>query len=143
MSLLEYFKIQMQNRIQGISFQPNDTAGDRLRTIFQSQLQAFTDKPAIVSVIFAESIFHFDKSLSNKVAEIMDIMQDYVQKNISKGQESGKYNKLIGASTLTTIIIGGMRMTVLKWKLSGNKSNLIKDGKTVLDGILKMIEINK
>lgn len=143
LSLLEYFKIQMQNRIQGISFQPNDTAGDRLRTIFQSQLQAFTDKPAIVSVIFAESIFHFDKSLSNKVAEIMDIMQDYVQKNISKGQESGQYNKLIGASTLTTIIIGGMRMTVLKWKLSGNKSNLIKDGKTVLDGILKMIEINK
>jgi hypothetical protein len=33
-----------------------------------------------------------------------------------------------------------MRMTVLKWKLSGHKSNLVKDGKTVLDGILKMIE---
>jgi hypothetical protein len=95
-----------------------------------------------VSVIFAESIFHFDESLSNKVAEIMDMMQEYVKANITKGQEKGQYNKLIGASTLTTIIIGGMRMTVLKWKLSGHKSNLVKDGKTVLDGILKMIEKN-
>jgi len=30
----------------------------------------------------------------------------------------------------------------LNWKLSGHKSNLVKDGKTVLDGILKMIEKN-
>ena len=142
LSLLEYFKKDMKNRIQSISFKPTDTSADELRAIFNSQLQTFTNKPAIVSVIFAESIFHFDESLSNKVAEIMDMMQEYVKANITKGQEKGQYNKLIGASTLTTIIIGGMRMTVLKWKLSGHKSNLVKDGKTVLDGILKMIEKN-
>jgi len=33
-------------------------------------------------------------------------------------------------------------MAVLKWKLSGHKSNLVKDGKAVLEGILKMIERN-
>src|SRR5699024_8288106 len=68
LSLLAYFKSEMKNRIQSISFEPNDTEGDKLRTIFNSQLQTFTDKPAIVSVIFAESIFHFDDSLSNKVS---------------------------------------------------------------------------
>ena len=140
LSLLEYFKTEMKTRIQSISFKPTDTAGDKLRAIFNSQLQTFTNKPAIVSVIFAESIFHFDESLSNKVSEIMDMMQAYVNTNIEEGQKTGAYNKLIGASTRTTIIIGGMRMTVLKWKLSGHKSNLVKDGKTVLEGILKMIE---
>ncbi|HRP31372.1 MAG TPA: TetR/AcrR family transcriptional regulator [Agriterribacter sp.] len=140
LSLLEYFKAEMQNRIQSIPFKKEDTYAERLRLIFNSQLQTFTNKPAIVSVIFAESIFHFDESLSSKVAEIMDMMQDYVKANITKGQEAGQYNKLIGASTLTTIIIGGMRMTVLKWKLSKHKSNLVKDGKTILDGMLKMIE---
>ncbi|MCC7524529.1 MAG: TetR/AcrR family transcriptional regulator [Chitinophagaceae bacterium] len=140
LSLLEYFKAEMQNRIQFIPFKKEDTYAERLRLIFNSQLQTFTNKPAIVSVIFAESIFHFDESLSSKVAEIMDMMQDYVKANITKGQEAGQYNKLIGASTLTTIIIGGMRMTVLKWKLSKHKSNLVKDGKTILDGMLKMIE---
>jgi hypothetical protein len=36
--------------------------------------------------------------------------------------------------------MGGMRITVLKWKLSGHQSDLVKDGRKVLDGILKMVE---
>lgn len=140
-SLLEYFKTEMENRIQSIPFKASTNEADKLRAIFNSQLQTFVNKPAIVSVIFAESIFHYEENLSNKVSEIMDMMQNYVKNNIKQGQESGQYNKLMGASTLTTILIGGIRMTVLKWKLSGHKSDLIKDGKAVLDGILKMIEI--
>ncbi|MGB3116677.1 MAG: TetR/AcrR family transcriptional regulator C-terminal domain-containing protein, partial [Ferruginibacter sp.] len=69
-------------------------------------------------------------------------MQEYVSSNIKKGQEAGQYSKLINAPILTTIIIGGIRMTVLKWKISGHKSNLVKDGKAVLEGILKMVEKN-
>jgi len=142
LSLLEYFKAEMKSRINGISHKPDATAGDVLRAIFNSQLQAFTNKPAIVSVIFAESIFHFDAALSIKVSEIMDLMQEYVCSNIKKDQETGQYSKLINVPILTTIIIGGIRMTVLKWKISGHKSNLVKDGKAVLEGILKMIEKN-
>ncbi|WP_017258285.1 TetR/AcrR family transcriptional regulator [Pedobacter arcticus] len=140
LGLLNYFIAEMKNRIQGIAMNPNNTEGNNLRAIFNSQLLAFTNKPAIVSVIFAESIFHFDDGLSAKVAEIMDLMHKYVSDNIKSGQESGKYSKLIGVSTLTTIIIGSIRLTVLKWKLSGHKSNLLKEGNAVLDGILKMIE---
>lgn len=140
LSLLEYFKVEMKTRIQSISLKPTDTAADELIAIFNSQLQTFTKKPAIVSVIFAEGIFHFDESLSKKVAEILDMMQDFVKTNITKGQEKGQYTELIDSSTLTTIITGAIRMTILKWKLSGHKSNLIKEGRTVLEGILKMIE---
>ena len=139
-SLLEYFKSEMSNRIQSLPFKPSDSESDKLRAIFNSQLKTFVNKPAIVSVIFAESIFHYEENLSLKVVEIMDMMQDVVKANIKKGQELEQYNKLISASTLTTILMGGIRMTVLKWKLSGHKSNLVKEGKAVLDGILKMIE---
>lgn len=139
-SLLEYFKTEMENRIQSILLKTTTSEADKLRAIFNSQLQTFVQKPAIVSVIFAESIFHYEENLSNKVSEIMDMMQNYVKSNIKQGQENGQYNKLMGASTLTTILIGAIRMTVLKWKLSGHKSDLIKDGKAVLGGILKMIE---
>lgn len=139
-SLLEYFKTEMESRIQSIPFKPSTSEADKLRAIFNSQLKTFVNKPAIVSVIFAESIFHYEENLSNKVSEIMDMMQNYVKNNIKLGQENGQYNNLIGASTLTTILIGGMRMTVLKWKLTGHKSDLLKDGKAVLEAILKMIE---
>lgn len=138
-SLLEYFKKDMESRIQSLTFKTASTEADKLRAIFNSQLQTFLKKPAIVSVIFAESIFHFEENLSRKVSEIMEMMQNIVLNNIREGQSKGQYNKLISASILTTILIGGMRMTVLKWKLSGYKTDLIKEGKAVLEGILKMI----
>lgn len=140
LGLLNYFTLQLKSRINNISTLTDEKSGDKLRAIFNSQLQTFSEKPAIVSVIFAESIFRFDKKLSDKVTEIMDLMHNYVKENIKNGQEAGDYGKLINASTLTTIIVGGMRMAVLKWKISGNKSNLLKDGTAVLEGILKMIE---
>ncbi|UCA61728.1 hypothetical protein KB553_09385 [Chryseobacterium rhizoplanae] len=130
----------MKNRISSISVKSDATAGDELKAIFHSQLKTFTNKPAIVSVIFAESIFHYDEGLTKKVSEIMDLMHQYVKANTEKGQKTGQYSKLIGVSTLTTIILGGMRMTVLKWKISGHKSDLMKDGTAVLEGILKMLE---
>ena len=43
LSLLEYFKTEMKNRIQSIPSPPNETEGDRLRAIFNSQLQTFTN----------------------------------------------------------------------------------------------------
>lgn len=140
LSLLNYFIAEMKNRIKSLAKNPDDSAADELRDIFKSQLQAFTNKPSIVSVIFAESIFHFDEDLRIKVTEIMDLMQNYVSANIKKGQVNGEYEKLINASTLTTIVIGGIRLTVLKWKVSGHRTNLLKDGKAVIDGVLKMIE---
>lgn len=143
LGLLNYFIAEMENRVKGILSFPDVKTGDELRAIFHSQLQTFSNKPAIVSVIFAESIFHFDKDLSSKVSEVRDLMQQYVSANIAKGQQSGQYDKMLDASTLSTIILGGIRLTVLKWKLSGHTSNLEKDGKAVLEGILKMIEINK
>ncbi|MCZ2459732.1 MAG: TetR/AcrR family transcriptional regulator [Chitinophagales bacterium] len=142
LGLLTYFIAEMKTRMAGVLSEPHETAGDELRTLFSSQLEAFTKKPAIVSVIFSESIFHFNKELSKKVSEIMDLMQQFVSKNISSGQNKGQYSKLIAPGALATIIIGGMRLTVLKWKMSGHKSNLINDGKAVLEGVLKMIEKN-
>jgi len=140
LGMLEYFKLEMKNRLSSVAVNENKTAGMDLRLIFQSQLQAFAAKPSIVSVIFAEGIFQFDEYLSGKVKEIMGLMHDYVKANIQKGQETGDYTNLIAASVLTTIITGGMRMAVLKWRLSGHKANLVKDGMAVLNGILKMIE---
>ncbi len=143
LGLLNYFITGIKTRINSIPTTPDKTAGDELRAIFKSQLQTFTDKPAIVSVIFAESIFHYDEGLSYKVSEIMDLMHQYVNANIEKGQKAGQYSTLISVSTLTAIILGGIRITTLKWKISGHKSDLMKDGKAVLEGILKMIEKNK
>lgn len=137
LTLLEYFKQQLQQRI--LLIDKNSSAKAALQQIFAQQFQTFTANPAIVSVIFAESIFQFNPELSQKVNEIMAVMTETVESNIILGQKQGEYRSTLGAKTTGTIITGAMRMMVLKWKLSKHKSDLNQDGQAVLDGLFKLL----
>lgn len=140
LGLLTYFIEEMKGRLDFILSNKNRTPSELLNDLFDSQLRTFVQRPSVVSVIFSESIFQFNKELSSTVSSMMELMQDHIEGIVKKGQANGSFSKLVGVSTTTTIIMGGMRITVLKWKLSGHKSDLIKDGNKVLNGILKMIE---
>lgn len=140
LGLLTYFMQEMSQRVMDIISKEGKTPVERLRGVFSSQLKAFTQKPAIVSVIFSEGIFRFNKKLSSTVSDLMDMMHDLIDSIIKEGQDDGSISNLVGHSTLATIILGSMRITVLKWKISGHTSDLIKDGNSVLNGILKLIQ---
>jgi len=130
----------MEVRIRKIISNNEKPPSEIIKQIFKSQLDTFAQNPAIVSVIFSEGIFQFNKELSDKISTMMTVMQNNISTLIGRGLESGTYGKLLGADSITTIIMGSMRMVVLKWKLSGNTSDLTNDGKKILTGILKMIE---
>lgn len=140
LGLINYFMLDMKSRIGEILIQESKTSGELLRQLFASQLNNFVKNPAICSVIFSEGIFQFNKDLSNQLSKMMDLMQQNIENLIEKGQNKGEFGTLLSKEAITTIIMGSMRMVVLKWKLSGNKSNLVKDGTLVLNGLLKMIE---
>jgi TetR/AcrR family fatty acid metabolism transcriptional regulator len=140
LGLLTYFIEEMKGRLDVILSNKDRSPSELLKDLFDSQLKTFVQKPSVVSVIFSESIFQFNKELSSTVSSMMELMQNHIESIVKKGQANGSFSKMVGVSTTTTIIMGGMRITVLKWKLSGHKSDLIKDGTKVLNGILKMIE---
>lgn len=142
LGLLTYFIEEMKVRLALILTNKDRSPSELLIALFDSQLKTFVAKPSIVSVIFSESIFQFNKELSSTVSSMMELMQNHIEGIIKKGQSEGSFSKIVGVSTTTTIIMGGMRITVLKWKLSGHKSDLIKDGNKVLNGILKMLQNN-
>lgn len=142
LGLLTYFIEEMKGRLDFILSNKNRTPSELLNDLFDSQLRIFVQRPSVVSVIFSESIFQFNKELSATVSSMMELMQKHIESIVKKGQDNGSFSKMVGVSTTTTIIMGGMRITVLKWKLSGHKSDLIKDGNKVLNGILKMVETN-
>lgn len=143
LGLLTYFIDNMKERLEVILSKNKSSASELLKEIFESQLNTFIKKPSVVSVIFSESIFQFNKELSNTVSAMMELMQNHIEGIVKKGQANETFTKAVGVSTTATIIMGGMRITVLKWKLTGHKSDLIKDGSKVLNGILKMIEIKQ
>lgn len=140
LGMLSYFIIGMKEKINSIIQDEKNSPSAVIKAIFNNQLNTFIKNPAIVSVIFSEGIFQFNGTLSNKLSEMMDLMHKKISTLIKKGQDEGSFNKLLSPNITTTMIMGSMRMVVLKWKLSGNKSNLVKDGQAMLNGILKMIE---
>lgn len=140
LKLLSYYIVEMSERIAKIIAEQEKSPSELLKKIFTSQLNSFIEKPAIIGVIFSEGIFQFNKELSDKLSAMMALMHENINSLIVRGQNEGVYGKLLGSETITTIIMGSMRMVVLKWKITGNKSNLAKDGKNILDGLLKMIE---
>lgn len=142
LGLLTYFIEEMKGRLDVILSNKDRSPSELLKDLFDSQFKTFVQKPSVVSVIFSESIFQFNKELSSTVSSMMELMQNHIETIVKKGQANGSFSKIVGVSTTTTIIMGGMRITVLKWKLSGHKSDLIKDGNKVLNGILKMVETN-
>lgn len=139
LGLLNYFILGMKERIEALMQDTNLSSTELLKVLFTTQLNTIKNNPAIVSVIFSEGIFQFNRALSDKVASLMKLMQSNIENVIKKGQDEGEFNTLLGVSVTTTIVTGSMRMVVLKWKLSGHKSNLIKDGTAVINGLLKMI----
>lgn len=142
LGLLDYFMWEMKERVARIAADENKLSSELLKEIFISQLETFAKKPAIVSVIFSEGIFQFNKGLMKKVSGMMEMMKLQIEDIVRKGQQDGSIRDFAGPSVITTIIMGSMRMAVLKWKLLGNKSDLVKEGSSVLNGVLKMIEKN-
>lgn len=139
LGVLNYFIFKMNNRLNGIMSEEYDSSSAQLQALFVSQLNAFEENPSIISVVFSEGIFQFNKQLTARVSDMMDVMQSKIELIIQNGQENNEFNKLVGVKSTTTIIMGSMRLIVLKWKLSGHQSNLIKDGNKVLTGLLKML----
>lgn len=138
-ALLRYSILEMRQRIEVIRSNDELNPIEKIVGVFNSQLESFVAKPAIVSVIFSEGIFQFNKELSGILKEMMDMMHAYISQLVEQGQEQNRIRKAIGSETQTTIIMGSMRFTVLKWKISGHQADLVKEGNAVLNGILKMI----
>jgi len=140
LGLLDYFILEMKERVSLIAAKKDSTPSELLKAIFTSQLKTFAQKPAIVSVIFSEGIFQFNKELMKKVSGMMEMMQVEIDAIVKRGQQEGSFRDFAVPATVSTIIMGSMRLAVMKWKVFGRNTDLVKEGNKVLNGVLKMIE---
>ena len=94
LGLLTYFILEMNERIGKIIADKEKHPSEILKQVFASQLKTFVLKPAIVSVIFSEGIFQFNKELRERVSEVMAIMQKNIKELITKGQKENVYGRV-------------------------------------------------
>ena len=138
-SVLVFYKDYLAKGLKSI-IESNDLGIEKIREMIEFQFDHFSKFPAVVMVIFSETSFQYDHSLSKLVSEIIIQKRLTVSNIIRKGQEEGVIRKDIIAEQLTTIVMGGMRLTILEWRLANFDYSLINKGETLWKTIEKILK---
>jgi len=138
-SVLIYYKELLKDGLSSV-IQSDISPLAKIKGMIDFQFEHFTKYPAVIMVIFAETSFQYEKTLSKSVADIMNQKRSTVSKIVKSGQKEGGVRDDIDADQLTTMILGSMRFTVLRWRLSGFNFNLIKEGETLFKTIELLIK---
>ncbi|UKN02246.1 TetR/AcrR family transcriptional regulator [Paracrocinitomix mangrovi] len=137
-SVLNYFGMGLKTKMTEL-IQSEDTGIEKLKQIIDFQFEHFSNHPAIVMVIFAETSFQYEEKLSSAVHKILTNKKERVVNIIQQGQKDGSIRMDIDTKQLATIFMGSMRFTILQWRLNQYKSDLIKEGDLLWKSLEKLI----
>lgn len=138
-SVLNYFGMGLKTKmIELIQSEVNGI--EKLKQIIDFQFEHFSNHPAIVMVIFAETSFQYEEKLSKAVHNILTNKKERVEKIIEIGQLDGSIRSDVNVGQLATIFMGSMRFTILQWRLNDYGQNLRKEGEELWDTIKKLIQ---
>ncbi len=139
LSILNNFK-EMGEMMNAIIVNKNNKVIDNIDFMFTEMLEIFTDKPAIVSVIFSEEIFNNEPVLKNKIIEIQNMYQLNIETIVAKGQADKTLRPDIDKYSLALILMGALRLLVKRWKLNNHNFNLRSEGEMLINSFKVLIE---
>jgi AcrR family transcriptional regulator len=102
---------------------------EKIEAVLKFKFAHIVKNPALVMVIFSETSFQYCSVLSKVVRKILDQRKNKIISLIESGQNEGSIRSDINSQQLATIVLGGIRTTILSWRLSGFESDLKAEGK--------------
>lgn len=140
MSILVRYRADLQEL-----FDRSDTAAcsrvETIESIYDRMFSAFVKQPALSVVIFSEELFRYDRRLSQEVTSIIEITHDRIQRILKEGIQCGEIRSDVPAKQMAWMVMGTMRLLITKWRLSGYSLNLIKEGRTVMKFLRRVLTI--
>ncbi|MCK5071765.1 MAG: TetR/AcrR family transcriptional regulator [Desulfocapsa sp.] len=112
---------------------------EQIEQIFSRHVQFFIEKPAVTAVIFSESIFQSETNLSKQVFKLLELHEKALHCIIERGQKQNEIRSDLDDKELIRIIIGSIRYTVTKWRLSDYKFDLKEECALILKGLKKLL----
>ncbi|MEA3318181.1 MAG: TetR/AcrR family transcriptional regulator [Bacteroidota bacterium] len=137
-TILESFK-ENTKKIFASEEDRNEKAIEKIGAIFSMHFNLLSNRPELVSIIFAEEIFRNEAILTKMISEIIKDNEQVLCKIIMEGQNNNELRKDVDAKYLSTVIMGSLRLFVKKWQFSNNSYNLVKDGKQFTESIKLLI----
>ncbi|MGB0521793.1 MAG: TetR/AcrR family transcriptional regulator [Flammeovirgaceae bacterium] len=127
-AILRYYQTELRSGMEVI-LDSNEIGLNQLQAVVLFQFQKFAEKPGILMVIFSEMSFQYEGTLLQTITQTIAQKEKRMERIISKGQEDGSIRKDVSAIKLAHIIMGSMRFTALRWKLSAFNFDLEEEAK--------------
>jgi AcrR family transcriptional regulator len=112
---------------------------DRLSSAFDSLLLRFAERPAIASVIFAEDIFRNDPRLVETLHAIQERSRRRLLAIVETGIVRGELRQEVPADQMCLILMGALRLLVLRWRFSACRFDLVAAGRDLWASIRLLI----
>ena len=100
---------------------------------------AFTRQPALSVVIFSEDLFRYDRRLSREVTAVIELTHDSIYRALREGARAGEVRSDVPARQLAWMVMGTMRLLITKWRISGYRLDLVKEGRQAVMYLRKVM----
>ena len=137
-SVLNYFGMGLKTKMTEL-IQSEDKGIEKLKEIIDFQFEHFSNHPAIVMVIFAETSFQYEEKLSSAVHNILTNKKERVVSIIQQGQKDSSIRSDVDPNQLASVFMGSMRFTILQWRLNNYSNDLKKEGVLLWETLEKLI----
>ncbi|MBL4593479.1 MAG: TetR/AcrR family transcriptional regulator [Flavobacteriales bacterium] len=141
-SVLTFYRQQMKEGIEKL-FTNNKKGAEKIKGLMDFQFNHFSENPAVVMVIFCETNLQYDEVLSKSVLSILTQKKTMLEQIIQLGQKDQSIRSDFNPSQLADIIMGSMRFTILRWRLSNFDFDLVKEGDKLWNTINKILRCPK
>lgn len=137
-ALLDLLK-ENSSQIYGNKLVIEDTVISKIESIFENHFKIFKKMPALSSVVFSEELFRNDKSLSEKISEVIDYNTKILFGIVVEGQKRGEITSDVDASHIVIMLMGSLRLFVKKWQFAKFEFDLIEKGKLLTISLIRLI----
>lgn len=125
--MILYLMGRLQNNMNNQSVYSENTI-QILGKVIKNQFEFFSGNHEFVAVIFNEDAFMNNSALSSTVRGLMAMKKKFLTEYIKKGQADNSIRDDMQPEELTHILMGGIRLLILQWKLNDYSFDLAEKG---------------
>lgn len=138
LAMLNYLSESMNMRLSTIC-KSQASSVQRLKDVFQSQLDFFEANPNFVVAVFSDGLFEESQRINEAIQRIMSVNMKNVIPVVAQGQSNGEFINTMSPDELMHVIMGSFRLQMYKWRISNMNFDIQKEGKRVIDNLIALI----
>lgn len=139
-SILNYFSdvsLQILNsiKVEGLE------AWERVELFIMNRFEVFNANPDLGSVIFSEELFKNDRNLMQHMRGLMYSHKQQIKSYLAQAQDQGVIRAECDIEQVFRVVIGSMRFTVTNWVMNDFASDLVEEGRKLIQTLRTLIII--